>query len=31
MSYKDSLKKWVLAAIDANGGQADLVNVAKYI
>jgi len=31
MSYKENLTKWVLAAIDANGGQADLVEVAKYI
>jgi hypothetical protein len=31
MSYKDDLKDWVLRAIKENGGEATLVQVAKYI
>jgi hypothetical protein len=31
MSYKDDLKKWVLQAVEANGGAANLVEVAKHI
>jgi hypothetical protein len=29
MTIKDDLKKWVLDAIDAKGGQANLVEVAN--
>jgi hypothetical protein len=31
MAYKDNLKDWVLAAIDAHGGEASLGQVAKFI
>ena len=31
MPYKEDLKEWVLNAIDARGGEADLVAVAKHI
>ena len=31
MTIKDDLKKFVLDAIDAKGGQANLVEVAKFI
>ena len=31
MPYKENLKPWVLAAIDAHGGEATVVDVAKHI
>ncbi|MEA2819449.1 MAG: hypothetical protein QOJ86_1453 [Bradyrhizobium sp.] len=31
MAYKDDLKDWVLKAIDAHGGEANLVQVSKFI
>jgi hypothetical protein len=31
MPFKEDLKKWVLQAIDANKGSANLIDVAKYI
>jgi hypothetical protein len=31
MPYEHDLKEWVLEAIDAHGGEANLVNVCKYI
>jgi hypothetical protein len=31
MSYKEELKEWVLDAIDAHSGAADVVQVARHI
>lgn len=31
MALKDDLRKWVIQAIDANGGRAGLIEVARHI